>query len=718
MSCDGCRGTLQVVAVALAALAFAVGAKAAEAKSAKEAGPVTLASEDAAFANWVTLSIGQANVDGNEPAFQQRTGLPANTLFGGVEDFHYEHAVTAKSLLKLDGRGLMGVRDRELKFDLTQEERGFIRGGYTESRAFFNGSGGYFPGVNPGLPPGGSDLYTDRSRAWIEGGLTLSSESSARVRYSHDLRDGRKDSTIWGRINTPYGPRGVGASFHDLDERSDTIEGEFLHTIGKTQLGLQLNWEQSERDHSLNYQDFPGTPNSYLTQKESVNSEVSSIHVWSNTGLDDTTRLSGDYRYTRVEADLTGSRIFGPQFDSAYDPTGLRGPAYTNLFGDSLLSQHVAQFGYTFAPGKSLALVAGLKVGYQERDAAGQYQPSNPRVVSGTNLGGIVIPNQKATGLVSIASRSSETAIGPQLELRSTHVTNWLFHVRGEWEVVNGNLSEASRPLDAALLSAPPDTNFQRDSDNDRLLQKYSVGATWHPVRKFNLSARYDFRIRHNEYDHLLDTTANTATSFDRYPAYLRENEYSPQVFDLRATWRPMPSFTSVTRYDYKISTARTRADLLSTVESTNQTAHLISQSLAWSPSSRFYIQGSLNYVLDDATTPVDSTAAAPGPLPKAQNDYWFGNLGTGYALGKKTDLTVDLSYYLSENYDPTYYQFGLPLGASTQELLGGVGLSHRLSRHLRGTLRYSYRRSEDEASGGGNDFEAHQVSASIRYGF
>jgi hypothetical protein len=712
------RRLIRVVAGTLVSLATATTIYSAEPKPAKEPAPVTLDSESAGLVNWVSLSVGKAKVDGRESAFQQRVGLPANTTFGGLEDFHYENAVTKKSLLKLEGHGLLGHRDRDMKIDLATEERGFLRGGYKESRTFYNGNGGYFPGATTWSPTRDSELFADRGKVWFEAGLLGTNKPLVRLKYSHDVQDGRKDSTIWGRINTAVGPRGVGAAFHDLDDRRDSVEGEFSHTMGKTQFGVRLNWEQSDRKNSLNFQDFPGTANAYVTQKETVSGEQSSFNVWSSTWFSDTTSFSSDYRYTNSDADLAGSRIYGNQFDSAYNRTGLRGPGYTNLSGTSFFDQHVVHFGFTYAPTKSLVLISGFKFSYQDKNAVGQYLPFNPSVNSGTSLGPIIIPNPKATGLVAVDSSSDQTGVGPQLELRSTHLTNWLLYVRGEWEVASGNLKESSRPLDTGVLSSPPDTNFKRDTDNDRLLQRYTVGATWHPARALRLNARYDLKIRQSEYDHLLDSTINASTSFDRYPAYLRENQYAPHTLSLRATWQPNPALTSVTRYDYKIATARTRADLLSAVDSAEQTAHIVSQSFSWQPHRRLYVHSSFNYVLDDVTTPVDGLSTSPGPVQKAQNDYWFGNLGAGYALAKKTDLKLDLSYYRSNNYDPSYAQFGLPLGTSARERLGAVSIVQRINRHLRITLRYSYERAEDQNFGGGNNFEARMASALVRLDF
>ena len=310
------RGILLALFATLAFPAAADEPKAEEAKPEKKSPPVTLDEGDADFSNWVNLSLGGASVDGNNAAFQQRVGLPANSVFGGVSDLHLEHSLTNKWLLKLDGHGLFDYHDYGFKFDLTREDRGFLRAGYSESRTYYNGSGGYLPGADLWLPLSDSELFVDRGSAWVEGGLTLPGWPALRVKYTHDFRDGQKDSTIWGQVNTPYGVRGINSSFYNLDEKRDTIEGEITHTIGKTDLGLKVTYEMADRNNSLNLQQFPGTPNSYVTQKEGIESDLFNVHGWSSTWFDKKTVLSLGYGYTHLDTDLTGSRIYGDQFES------------------------------------------------------------------------------------------------------------------------------------------------------------------------------------------------------------------------------------------------------------------------------------------------------------------------------------------------------------------------------------------------------------------
>ena len=714
-----CRsGVLLALLATLTFPALADEAKPTEAKPEKKSLPVTLDEGDADFSNWVNLSLGGASVDGNNGAFQQRVGLPANSVFGGVSDFHLEHSLTNKWLLKLDGHGLFDYHDYGLKLDLTREDRGFLRAGYSESRTYYNGSGGYLPGADLWLPLNDNELFLDRGSAWVEGGLTLPGWPTLRVKYTHDFRDGQKDSTIWGQVNTPYGVRGINSSFYNLDEKRDTIEGEITHKIGKTDLGLKLTYEMANRDNSLNLQQFPGTPNSYVTQKEGTESDLFNVHAWSSTWFDKKTVLSAGYGYTHLDTDLTGSRIYGDQFDPVYDPAVLRGPGYINLSGNSQLNQQVANLSFMFSPVKNVVIVPAVQIQYQEVDGLSLYQPFNPGVVSGINLGGIIIPDPNATGLVSTDTSRRQTTVAPRLEARYTGVTNWLFYVRGEWEVDDGDLSENSRPIDANVIAAPADTALSRTTDYQGFLQKYVVGANWYPTRKLTLAGQYYYQQRSRDYDNRVDSTPNDATSFNRYPAYLRSNDSFTHDANIRLTWRVLPNLTSVTRYDYQISTVETRADLLSTVESADLNTHILSQSLTWSPVDRLYLQGSISYVLDELTTPVSDSSATPGLVQDAQNDYWFATLGAGYALSQKTDVTADYSYYRADNYQSGNYQVSVPYGASAREHVVSVGLVQRISRNLRCSVRYAYFHSEDETSGGNNNFDAHVVSAGLQYRF
>lgn len=178
------------------------------------------AKTEADYRSWFETSVGGTFVDGDKARFQQRQNLRGGAAFGGVQDFHYEQDIGKKGLFQIDGRGIFDNHDYSLKFSLEHPDIGFLRGGYQESRSWYDGSGGYFPQSKLWLPVIDDDLVLDRGEAWFEGRLTLPGKPVFTFRYSHQFRNGLKDSTIWGdsTLTGGAGPRGIVPTFQDIDE--------------------------------------------------------------------------------------------------------------------------------------------------------------------------------------------------------------------------------------------------------------------------------------------------------------------------------------------------------------------------------------------------------------------------------------------------------------------------------------------------------------------
>ena len=100
-----------------------------------------------------------------------------------------------------------------------------------------------------GSPPPIPEMHIDRGEAWVELGLRLPNWPEITLHYSHEFRQGMKDSTVWGDTNqTGLAPpfnstRKIVPSFRDIDETRDTIALEISHTIGNTDvlLGMRYN---------------------------------------------------------------------------------------------------------------------------------------------------------------------------------------------------------------------------------------------------------------------------------------------------------------------------------------------------------------------------------------------------------------------------------------------------------------------------------------------
>ena len=184
----------------------------------------TVASNDSLYNNWINTSLGGLIIKGNQAQFQQANPKAGSPMYGGIDDMHYEQALGNKTTFKIDGHAIFGDNDYKAIFDLTQQDVGFIRGGFTQFNTYYNGNGGYLPAVisMPNSIPGGlftaGPEYTlTRGSLWAEMGLRMPKLPELTLRYEHAWRKGQEDSTSWGGMAT--GGSLTGHPFRQADHR-------------------------------------------------------------------------------------------------------------------------------------------------------------------------------------------------------------------------------------------------------------------------------------------------------------------------------------------------------------------------------------------------------------------------------------------------------------------------------------------------------------------
>ena len=651
------------------------------------------------YRNWVDVSVGGVMVDGDKAAFQRRYGLPGGP-FGGVEQFHYEEDVGKKGLFQVDGRGLFDNHDYSLKFDVTHPDIGYLRGGYTEYRNYYDGSGGFFRPTQTWLGAFDDDLSLDRGAAFFEGGLTLPGKPSVNFRYDHQFREGQKDSTSWGDLSIPgYGVRKIVPGFWDIDETRDIFALDAKHTLGGTTFGLGLRYELSQNDNSRNLLRNPGQSSSrYLTDREKVETDLFNVHAFSETRFSEKVLFTTGYSFTTLDTDLTGYRVYGTTFDPVFAQRLPFPDTFENLSGGSELKQHVANLNLALQLTDSLLLVPSLRIAREDVDSESFYNSL------AAPLSGFPYEAVSDRGLLDVSQR---------LELRYTGLTNWVFYARGEWLEGSGDLRQT---WDNSGTGA---NVVGRSTDDSRFWQTYTVGANWYPIRRLNFGAQYYHKDRWNDFDHELDSTPNNLSGLpiSVYPAFLNAQQFSTDDANLRVTWRPLGNLTLVGRYDIQWSTIDTRPDKasgLSRIQTAEISSHILGGTISWTPLKRLYLQSGVNVVWDQTDTPADE---ATGAVLKFQNNYWTVNSSVGYALDDKTDLQLQYLYYRADNLDDNS-AVGLAYGADAQEHGITASVVRRISQRLRVSLKYGFFDGQDRTSGGHNDYQAHLVYTSLRYQF
>jgi hypothetical protein len=673
--------------------------KPAEEKSAEEKEPPeTLEDKAAKFNNWFDVSVGGIRVEGDKAQFQHNNRSQKGA-FGGVEDFHWEQRVGKRGSFQVDGHALAETHDYAVTLELAKPDLGFVRGGYKEYRTWYDGSGGFFPPNSQWFNLYDNDLHLDRGTAWFEGGLTLPDKPEFTFKFTHDYRKGQKDSTEWGdtSLTGGLGTRAIVPTFLQVDEKSDTFEGNVRYTLGKTDLGLGVRYQLIDNQDNTYIRRHPGesgaTPDRSVSEKDGVSSDSFNVHAFTQTRFNEKTMLSSGYSFTLLDSDLTGSRIYGLGYDALYDPTFRRqftGEGFLGLSGGSQMKQYVMNLNLFSTPWQNFSLVPSVRVEKRTTSAFSSYTDLPSSV-------GLSVPNAlfgtSDDGFIEVSER---------LEARYVGLTNWVLYARGDWVQGQGNLNE--------LLIEPASgtLDFAQNQDYRRTTQKYTAGANWYPSRKLNIDWQYYHKINHDNYSYFTDISAFPIT----------DNDFSTDDANVRVTVRPWNNLTFVSRYDFQLSDMRQTAAGLAEGGSARLHSHIISESVTWYPFARLFFQPSINYVLDKTDTPAqDLGGSAAKVIQSAKNNYWDGSVMAGYSFNAKTDLQAQYFYYRANNYVDNSL-FGLPYGAGTEEHGVTLTLIRRINERLRWTLKYGFFNNRDQTTAGRGDYTAHLVYSSMQYRF
>jgi hypothetical protein len=733
------------VIAGICALGFALPLRAGETKV-DENGTTTAAAEESSATNWIELTIGGLSISGDEAQFKQEHHASGD-LFGGVSDLHFEKTMD-KGTLTIDGHALLQTHDYDVTVNFTQTGVGYVRAGYTEFRTWYDGNGGFFPGNGLWLPPTSPENTLDRGEAWIELGLRIPNWPEITFHFSHIFRDGQKDSTIWGDstltgLTTNTG-RKIAPAFRDIDESRDIFSLEIAHTIGNTDLDAGMRYEHSEVNDRLQLWRGAGqlpplvaSPGAqrFITQRDQNNEDSFNGHVMLETRLSDSLVFTAAYSYTTLEADISGTRIIGSDYDTMYGDPILtlqsNDHGTLNLAGISESREHIGNLNIMWIPMKDLTALAGFRYTRQDNDRFDTFLDTNT-----TGNVAPFTPDNPKGGFHNISSptpRQGDSTnefdnVAETFELRYTGLTNWSFYLRGDWTEEWGNIKEHE-------VAGGVDEGTE-NKDTELFYQKYTVGINWYPLPELNFAGQYYYKNADYENNFISELLVPPATGAEHNQRLLHQ-EWDTNDFNIRMTWRPrIPqaagTVSFVTRYDYvradidtqwAISPTAVGPGITNTIYNEMRTGiltqHIFSESITWNPTARLYFQGTVSYVKDETDTPSDIvlTGNTVPSIVDSQNDYWTASVATGFALDDKTDLHAEYSYYRADNYEGNSI-VGMPYGMDARQHTVTATVGRQLTKDVRLKLQYGYYRYRDETSGGHNNYDAHAVFSSLQFRF
>ncbi|MEI9961537.1 MAG: hypothetical protein WDM76_10535 [Limisphaerales bacterium] len=654
------------------------------------------------FNNWITLGVGSTFVSGDKAQFQHQHDTKTGP-YGGVEDFHWQEFVGKKGMFTVDGRGIFDNHDYSIRLDLSDPDKGFLRAGFTQFRTWYDGSGGFFPQNGQWFSLYDNELHLDRGSAWFEAGLTLPDKPSFIIRYEHSYRRGQKDSTSWGDtgLTGGFGTRNIVPTFWDIDETRDIIKADVKTRLGSTDAGLGLRYEIDRIDDSLNIARMPGSAASrYVTQENVERDNIFNVHGFTETFFDKKVTFSMGGSFTTIDTDLSGSRIYGPNYNAAFGTpyaTQARDEGFTGLTGGGNTKEYIANVNLMLTPIDNLVFVPAFRIEYTGSDLSDNFSENNVTV-----NGGPVVSAPTAA-----ANNNWYLDVAESFEIRYTGFRNWSLYTSGEWSEDSGNTVWNETTAVFTPL---------QNQDWSRLGQKYTIGANWYPLYRLNFGGQYYHQLHNYKYDNNL--TATPAT----YPGYLQNQNFTVDDMNFRATWRLLNTLSLVTRYDFQFSTVDTTSipnggAQSGEVQSANITSHIISENVSWTPISRLYMQVSGSYVLNSLDTPVAGSTGVNNLVLNSANNYWTIDATAGYALNLKTDLQLLYTYYRADNYANNSVS-SQPYGAGDEQHGITATITRRITKALQASLKYGFFCNRDETSGNHNNFDAHLVYASMQYRF
>lgn len=692
------------------------------------------------FDSYIKISGQSASISGDRAAFQARTGEPKD-VSGGLEELHYIYDLSKETTLKVDARALADAEDYLLRFNLAKSEVGSIDAGYKRFRTFYDGVGGFFPGSNSFSRLNPDDLFVDRGEFWTEIKIARPDQPEFTVRYTNGTRNGRKDSTIWGESDDtgiPYGTNGAtptrkfAASYLDLDERHQTLEGTGKITKGNTTAQLTLLGDWANKDNSRYVDRFPGetrapnaagtgvTPTTGSTLWQSFNNEI----VTTSYDQQDTTTKGANLKTvtelnSRVTLRFAGgyddvSSSFGGDRILVTDQPITGNPSRTittynvkDLDGASNADVYTGSVGVDIKVLDDLTASFGVRGENKNADSDAQYD-----VVTST------------TGAVPVASTTrrlesssiDEKSVTPVVDLRYTGIKTVALYAIVSRKFGDGSEFQTPAYNPATLAAGATPRTLYRDVDEDAI--DYTLGANWRATSALTLRGE-TFYKDHSYQGHGYDASA--AVTPVRTPI---NYELDSQFWGVKLTAvvRPLATLTTTTRYIWQQGQRQVTGSPGSVAsneyDSMDSTTHTIGETIDWTPIAQFYMQANADVVFNVISTAYpQSGTPANNVLQNSDNNYYTASLLVGFVLTKRDDLQVQGTYYRAANGNAYLDANTQPYGVNESEFTVSVGLIHKVSDRFIASAKVGYFEHKNDTTGGNTDFRGPLAYVSVTYG-
>jgi hypothetical protein len=695
------------------------------------------------YDSYIKLTGKTADVSGSPSAFARRLQIPDNGTWG-IEALRVNRDLSDETALSIEGKALVGKEDYLGAVKLTRNEVGVFEVGYKRFRTFYDGIGGFFPLNNSWNQMVNPELRTDRAKFWAEAKIERPNAPSFLFRYTNEQRTGKKDTTIWGDTDftgipsyygvgasalNPYSPnRKIVPAFINLDERQQIWLGSVKHTVGNTELELEVQRNDIKIGDRRSVVRYPGELQLFPRQSSSTNppqvyppatignqvlgydKQIFDGTITRYTGkfetkFTDQVSVFGGVSATKIAADLGGDRQMTQYLPTAVGPvtaiggfvgtTGRPPYSYTTVAGEINEKIAAANLGLLLRPSGDFKARFALKYEKSDIDGFNQTRYTSNQVNQTT---GAITPVVATTP--NLTERSQRTWL-PEAELRYTPTKALALYANFEYRRAPlDDFSSGTGVGIAGVVSGP-----ESSDENIKLNQKhYKVGANWTVNPMVSLRGELYYKEHTNGHFSKVEVGESFVLGYELTGT------------KLTATVKPLNNLSCTTRFLGQSGKMDTSIDGTANLQSNDTQTYQVGETIDWTPTPQSYVQVNANIVYNTIKTGYPLVGGLGNEvLRNADNNYRNGSFITGWILGKDTDASLQYTFYRADNYKaPTnatqWY------GAGVKEYTVTCALKHRFTKDIVGQFKLGYVDSKNQTTGGNTNFKGPLAYVSFDY--
>lgn len=636
-----------------------------------------------------TAAVGGVAVSGNAARFREHNWTP-DGFQGGVQEIEWQEPVGQDGRFQANVRSVFGGEDYELRLSYDHRDLGFVRGGYSQYRRWFDDTGGYYEPFKTAPIGLGQDLHLDVGRAWFEAGLARPDLPRVTVGYEYQFRDGERATLQWGPVTDPASgiSRAIYPAAKQVDEEVHIVRVDLEHTVGGVLIEDQFRGEfsslRSDRTNVDSYTLGNALPDFTTRYREDFQSFEGANILRLEKPIKDWLLVSAGYLYSNLDGEagfssesfIPGDPAQGPFVGATADQIVLRREA------------HVVNGNGQFAPWKDLTLSAGVQGDWSRQQGFGNSTLYGALTDLDANLDRFALSEHAGLRFTRIPF----TVLHADLRLQQEDYAQY------EQQAVNDDFGDAN--------------DFLRDTDASADLSDLRVGATVSPWANLSFDAGYRQRDTATDYGVTRDEDLSP-DSGNGYPAFILARDVTGEEINARVVWRTARWLKTSVKFQDLRSTIETQtADVLDPIgqavvpggwlHSGEHNAQVYSLNALLTPWSRLLLNTTFSFSDAQTRTGLDTPSVSP-----FEGQIYTVLTSASYALDERTHFTATYSFSQGD-YAQDNAAEGLPLGLNYHRHTLLAGLRRQFKPGLVVSLQYGFYFYDEPTLGGAADYAGH----------